>query len=86
MTETGTLGLGEERIMCRYPNKKDVGYLRVRFEYFWSRFAHEADQGGPKVDQDATRRAASPGLFTFSLELPSPEKKMKIPLRKLKKC
>ncbi len=37
----------------------------VRFEYFQGRFAQEADQSGPRVDQDRTRRALSDGLLIF---------------------
>ena len=44
----------------------NVGYLMARFEYFQGRFAQEADQSGPRVDQDRTRRALSDARITFS--------------------
>jgi hypothetical protein len=39
----------------------------ARFEYFQDPFAQEADQRGPRVDRDRTRRALYDGLFIFLL-------------------
>ncbi len=53
----------------------------ARFEYFQDRFASEADQSGPRVDQDRTQRAVSDGLLIF-LQDPLTGEKPKILLKR----